>query len=1771
MDFITDVPLYLNIVFLSLIGFGALMGFLRGFRNSLYSLIVKVIFFGLFFLTIDVVVNQLWTLNIPQLGSLIGSFSPDAAGASSLSEALPIVLENLLGDQMADSATNEEILAFVTGLALFIVKIVYAIIYFTVFYALYRLIFFIVKLIIFGKAEKNMTSRALGAGVGAANGALSVFITLIILGGVMSIAGSLVSIIDDTGTGAQVIVYETVADETDPDQGESTLPQDELNMLIDLVDAYENNEIVNAFETIQITDEQTGVKRGLNLYLFDSVFSFNYKENQISIRKELQLAAELVGTVYNSEYYTSNDLTDITSDEVQDVFNKLSQSDLFTSLIPLAIEVGADYSEIDLDSYLAEQDIDLYTISWDEEIQQLGGIAVVVVDIINHSAILEEGNDLETVSFSGEQVTDLFDALSDSGLMNLAAYVAMEPLLEQAGEDLQAVITVPEDLEWEDEFTAMGSVVSEIVDTGVTISDFNSGDPMDLFSTLSTVDFTVMTNSKIISHALVNVVNGAGGVGLDVLVVPDDIEWFDEDGNVVADSELEKILLSFNEIAAIAGTVDFDNLDLNVFNELDVDSINVLIDSQVLESTIGSLIMDELSETLTIPLIAQKEILVDGSPMMIVRGTEVSDIFDAVKVLEIADFNNLEFDMSLLTSLAVNDTDQSDVLDEDKADRLFASDIIHATLSETLFDLMDDTSDSDVLVVPYKNAADEDIQFVRDGIRYITRDEIVNVLAALIALELDDFDNIETLDIDKLIDKSDVFLDSAILHATVTDQLFDQAEGESGFIVVPYYKAAENGDPETAIQFTVGEGEVDTETSESKAYTYIEKTEIIALLDSLEVLEITSVTSFDGSLDLGLLVEETGVTPVLDSAILHASVSKQILDLDESDDPNGLIIVPHYDESETLIRIHAGATESTEKQTVFIEKAEIQAMINAIDLLLADDQTIQDFSGDFDLGLLVEETGVTSVLDSAILHATISKQVIDLDESDDPNGLIIVPHYTALDHSDPDTAIRLRVGNGETDDFGNNMETVFIIKDEIQAAINGLDLLLADGQSFTDFTGDVDLGVLVEETGTTPALNSSILQATMSKQIIDLDDYHTDPVNGTIVVPYEDELGNDIRLLVREGQTDPITAESIETEYLTKDEIQAVINGFMILFDTENNFSEFSGNIDLSILVQDDNADTVLNSALVRASMSKQVIKLDDTDDVIVVPYISGDGSTTQLRLEADYDGDAFEYIVKDELIDMIFAIDVLGEGDIQTFDGNISLSTIYDPDATPAPIDERDTLLDSSVIHATISDQMTATSSFIIPTRDFDDTKDIEIQTSYLTHTNDFIDSDEIRNMIEILDLFGIEEVNDFTGGFDLTVLDDTNGKNTLLSSAIMHATISDTLRSLDDDDDVIILPNASQDTLTTVRHIVSSDLFVDDTEIGNLIDALLLMDYTDLDSFASEPLNSEKFFTSRDDLLLSHTIHATISNKMINETNDMLIVPNYENDGVTEIRIENGSDLYVEIDEVKGVLDALEILNLEDFTNINIHPGNILEDGVDYNALVSGSVTIQATVAKSIIDIALDETAPFGSGQLIVPTFFRSSIDVGSGTETQIEQQELIDLLTGVEALGLTDFDSDFDATAITNMDESELDTLVTSGSIHISIDNMLRDNDAIEIPDKAIVDTATASVEDYYDITAIDVTQTDEVVNFILAANKLVTGGSDFTNVSFDITAISNLSTTDRDIVLTSMLVRATLTPEIEDAASLDPGYTLEASDYEDDDTTKFLTKQGVLDYINYFETL
>jgi hypothetical protein len=87
----------------------------------------------------------------------------------------------------------------------------------------------------------------------------------------------------------------------------------------------------------------------LNLYLFDEVLSFNYDEEQVSIRKELSTFASIGAYVMDMEYMQTNDLADISGDNIRDIFAMVSQSDLIVNVMPLGIEVAAVYLDAPLD------------------------------------------------------------------------------------------------------------------------------------------------------------------------------------------------------------------------------------------------------------------------------------------------------------------------------------------------------------------------------------------------------------------------------------------------------------------------------------------------------------------------------------------------------------------------------------------------------------------------------------------------------------------------------------------------------------------------------------------------------------------------------------------------------------------------------------------------------------------------------------------------------------------------------------------------------------------------------------------------------------------------------------------------------------------------------------------------------------------------------------------------------------------------------------------------------------------------------------------------------------------------------------------------------------------------------------------------------------------------------------------------------------------------------------------------------------------------------
>ncbi len=1234
---------YLNLLFFGILGFGILMGFLRGFRNSLYAFIVKVAFFALFFLTLNSVVNTLWTMDLPGLANALAMINPDVSGASSFSEALPPLLESMLGDTLGETATHAEVIAFVTGLGIFIVKLIYTIFYFTVFYALWRLFFFILRIIVLGKSEKTMGSRGMGAAVGALNGALSIFVGLIMLGGLMSITESFVNILDDTGSSVNTTVYEPFSENGNGESVQVEELDEMVEQMGDMVSAYNSNPIVQAFYAIRVSDD-TGTQTPLNVHLFDSVFSFDYRDNSISFRKELSVIAEITGTVYKSEYNETNNIADFTGQEVEKIFVTLSRSDLFISILPVAIEVGADYSDVDLQSILDEHEIDLYAIDWEQEIAQLGGIAMLLVDIVHHAGLAEEENTLETVSFDREMVEGFFDALSESDIVTLSAYVAIHPFIENLGEDTQAMITVPENLDWKEEFKAMGTIIGEIVGTGVTLGDMQSDDPMALFGILAEVDFTVMTNSKLISHAMVNIISGRGNVEmLDMLLTPDDIEWFNEDGYAIEGSELYLILDAFNVIADLAKDTSFDNgFDLNVIMELESLQLDKVLLSQVIEATMGNMMIEELGEVLTIPLSATKTVTVNGDLYTIVIGTEVTKIFEAVKVLEIVNFNDLAFDMSILSSLAIDDDANSHLLNHEKADQLFASDIIHATLSTLFFDMMN--GENDQLVVPYKNMNNEDVQFVVDEIRYITRVEITNMLAAILALEINDFNELDSFNIDTIITHSTIILQSAIIHATVSDQLLDLPNQENNIVVVPHYKQID-GDDDESIRLEVGVGETDDDSGESKYYVFIDRDEIINLLEALNILGLTDISDFSGDLDVHALVEETGITPALNSAIMHATLSDKIIDMAEGDTPNELIILPTYAQDGKVIRLTAGdATENTE--TPYIIREELQALINALDILVDEEESFDEFSGVVTLEFLTEGNNKDVLLSSSIIQAIITDKMLT-----DTGGNLIVPDSVRLTMLD---------------------DTVYIENIEIKAIIDALDEF---GLTDFDMITLAPSNLFNAESGYVYHIDESVsVHATISKFI--LDTAHNETVSAGAV-----------GLIVPTTMRESIQVDALAQEQIEYNELVNLLAGIDQL-----DLVDFDSPIDAQVITSMDQLEreTLLGSASIHVTVDNM---LRGNPNIVIPDRIT----------DFEY-GLTYEVVEKAEIHDFMDAVIAVGGNEFTTASFPTTANDLAAMDETTRGI-----ILDSVIVQRTLTpaveNAISDYQTFVDPTYEPDNT----------------------------------------------------------------------------------------------------------------------------------------------------------------------------------------------------------------------------------------------------------------------------------------------------------------------------------------------------------------------------------------------------------------------------------------------------------------------------------
>ncbi len=652
----------MNLVLYIILGLGVLIGFLRGMKKTLFTFVTMLIFYIVFFLSINQAAQALWTAQLPWLSNLLSGVFPSVGTFTSFQEKLPEILQSFMGSSVDVESLNPEVLVLANGIGIFTMKIIYSVLYFTVILLVYKLICLIIRALIFGKDKDHSSkNRGFGALFGLANGVLNVFVTLVLLGGMMSVVESMTtfSVPSDTTplsfdfnrSQLNELSY-SVLSQPIP-LAASTDSQATMDALQAMVDDYNNNLIVKAASAITVTVTGTEEKIPLHLSLFDRVLSFDYNEQTISFRYELSVFSQALTIVMESDYATTQNLSSITGDEIRDAFAVLSNSKLLISLLPLSIEVASDY----YDKTLPISTNDLYAMDFQEELTNLGSIAGTLFDIMSSTGLISEEGTGTLVEVDGDMIRNVFTDISDSSLMLLVTESILVPMLEESEGGLSNILVATPDLDWSQEYIAIGNVFGAMVDAGVSISDLSDADPTVLLNAASTIDLTLLMDSQILTNLLINALTSTDNEMFSMLVVPDGIVWedtLDGFGNITENGELRNLLMAINSLnlADLTNPAAFDITPQNIFDA----DMDIVLSSSIFQATISQLILNNAdsdqsgSSLFVIPDFFRETIIVNSMSEEQINKAELISLFASLEVLGITEFDS-GVDASSITSM----------------------------------------------------------------------------------------------------------------------------------------------------------------------------------------------------------------------------------------------------------------------------------------------------------------------------------------------------------------------------------------------------------------------------------------------------------------------------------------------------------------------------------------------------------------------------------------------------------------------------------------------------------------------------------------------------------------------------------------------------------------------------------------------------------------------------------------------------------------------------------------------------------------------------------------------------------------------------------------------------------------------------------------------------------------------------------------------------------------------------------------------------------------
>ncbi len=434
-------------------------------------------------------------------------------------------------------------------------------------------------------------------------------------------------------------------------------------------------------------------------------------------------------------------------------------------------------------------------------------------------------------------------------------------------------------------------------------------------------------------------------------------------------------------------------------------------------------------------------------------------------------------------------------------------------------------------------------------------------------------------------------------------------------------------------------------------------------------------------LQYNLKLKKNGIDMICTSAILNASISKQVVEI--------------FDVSVELYK------DDT------IEKTEFNLFFDAIFTMFNRDEIIVDELNDDLFNLQFRLNSIDTIIASEILLGTISQKLLAQQELNIPQA-----------QTSPITYV-------------GNKENLIINRQEMKSFLRAMFAIVNDDVIAVNFVDTQFNSIALDSTDVGIILNSSILQATVSSKIVD---------NQGLVIP--------MTTIERTELVDTTTILMIK-----QGELKSLFNAMFVLFETDTILINELGSAFESFGLSKDKMRSLLKSTILQATLSKNFLNVqelivpDNTIEDIITVKDEREKRIAELELEAFFN-----------------AIFVTTNSEISGTNFNIDQMVL------PTTYEEASLMTSSLIVSATLSDKIMVEDSIVI----IPDEVMVKYELLLSSSTESYILQQELTNLILAL-TNGMGKTSISNLSFDNIVIPkQMASKQALVESLIIRATIS-------------------------------------------------------------------------------------------------------------------------------------------------------------------------------------------------------------------------------------------------------------------------------------------------------------------------------------------------------------------------------------------------------------